>query len=73
MANEHLGSTAPRRHLACASCGCEFTAAQGAEALDRKRRLEAGLTEDPNATHKAFLEKATPIAKVWNQVTGVTR
>jgi hypothetical protein len=56
---------APRRHLCCAHCGHGFTVSEGTQALERKRRLEAGLPADPDGTHKAFRDSAEAVAKVW--------
>lgn len=58
-------NVAPVRHLACAKCGHGFSVTEGEQALTQKRRLQAGMRpEDPDATHKVFLEKARDLEKV---------
>jgi hypothetical protein len=39
----------------------------GERALTDKRRLEVGLTEDPDATRKAFRQTARSLAKAFSQ------
>lgn len=56
---------APQRHLCCAKCGTEFSAREGTDALERKRRLQAGLPAEDEGTQKAFLEQAEAVAKRW--------
>jgi hypothetical protein len=57
---------APVRTLACAKCGHQFTADAGVEALAQKRLRQAHRTEDPDATHQVFVEKAGELAKAWD-------
>jgi hypothetical protein len=63
----HGDNPAPPRKLACAKCGHGFTVTEGEQALQSKRRRQAGLTDDAEETAKTFQEKAEQLAKVWRR------